>query len=69
MSEQKAAWKIFTQNPCWQELLVMVQEIKDRSVKDEDAISTPDLSIATVAEKRGIRKGLNELLRKVEEIS
>lgn len=69
MKEQKAAWLLWQANPCWQELLTMVDEIKARSVKDEDSVSTPDLNIAIVSEKRGIRKGLTDLLRRIEEIT
>jgi hypothetical protein len=67
--EQASAWKLWQQNPCWQDFLNIVQGIKDKSVKQEDSVATPDLNIAIVAEARGVRKGLNSLLREIEEIT
>ena len=46
----------------------MIDEIKKDSVKDEDRVPTPELSIAVVGECRGVRKGLDKLLRQVEDI-
>ena len=67
MSESKEAWLLWTQNPCFTHLLDMIEEIKKQSVNDEDSISTADLSIQIVSESRGVRKGLNTLLRNIQD--
>ena len=67
-NEQTSAWKNWQQNPCWQELLNMIEEIKNESVKDEDRVSTQDLNLAVIAQSRGVRKGLDTLLRRIGDI-
>lgn len=69
MNERASAWRNWQSNPCWQELLTLIDEIQNSSVKDEDRISTQDLNVAVVAECRGIRKGLDTLLRHIDDIT
>ena len=65
--ESAAAYRIMMQNPAWQDLLVQIDEIKAESVRDEDSIPTQDLTVALIAEGRGIRKGLDLFLKRIEE--
>ena len=67
--EQSAAWRLWQQNPCWQDFLTIVDDIKEMSIKNEDSISTDSLNVAVIAENRGVRKGLNTLLRRIDEIT
>lgn len=62
MSETNSAWKIWTENPCFRELVSMCDEIKAESIADEDRIPTAELDIAIIAECRGVRLGLKKLL-------
>lgn len=65
--EQAAAWKNFMENPCWKQLVQISEEIQEASIRDEDSISTSDLTVAAIAEGRGIRKGLKNLFRQADE--
>lgn len=65
--ETKAAWKIWTSNPCYSELISMIEDLMTESVADTDRISTPDLTVGAVAEQRGIRVGLKRLMDKIED--
>lgn len=67
MSEVSAAWKLWTSNPCWDELLNICEDLRRESIADEDRVPTAELDVAIVAECRGIRLGLKRLIDRVEE--
>lgn len=67
MSEESSRWKLWAENPCWEELMQMIAEIIGDSIKDEDSISTKDLTIQSIAEARGIRKGLDTLMARLDQ--
>lgn len=69
MSDRSARWRMWMENPCFQELKGMIDEIRKASVGDEDRVPTADLNVAVIAEARGIRKGLDTLERRIGEMT
>jgi hypothetical protein len=67
LSERGAAFRQWMEHPCWHEVMAMITDIRERSVRAEDSVPTAELTVQVVAEGRGVRKGLQELLRKVHE--
>jgi hypothetical protein len=67
MSERGAAFRQWMEHPCWHEVKAMMTEIRDKSIKAEDSVPTAELTVQLVAEGRGVRKGLTELIRKIFE--
>lgn len=67
-NEHAAAWKLWQQNPCWQELLTIIDDIKKDSVRDEDRVPIENLNVGITAHSRGVRFGVDKLLRKIDEI-
>lgn len=65
--ESNSAWKMWADNPCYSDLLNIMNDIKMESVADEDRVSTADLTIQVIAENRGVRKGLDTLLRRIQD--
>lgn len=65
--ETQSAWRQWTDHPCWQDLRIMVEDIIAESIADEDRIPTSELTVAQIGEGRGKRKGLAELLRRIQE--
>lgn len=45
----------------------MMTEIREKSIRAEDSVPTAELTIQLVAEGRGVRRGLQDLLRKIHE--
>lgn len=68
MSEIGSKWRMWKENPCWDDLMYMIEEIKEESVRDTDRVPTAELSVQVIAENRGIRKGLDKLLRQIDDI-
>lgn len=68
MSEHASRWRMWMENPCWDELEDLIDSIINESIADEDSITTDNLNIAVIAENRGIRKGLNKLRRQIDDI-
>ena len=67
MSEQSAAFRQWMESPCWRDVIDMVSAIKAASIADEDRVPTAELTVQVIAEGRGVRKGLNELMRRIGE--
>ncbi len=64
--ESASAWRLMMENPAWQDLLLHIDQLKLESVSDQDRVSTQDLTVALIAECRGVRKGLDSLLKRIE---
>ncbi len=64
--ETAAAYRLWMATPVYEDIMEMIEEIKRESVKDEDRISTADLSVQVIAECRGVRKGLTTLVKRIE---
>ncbi len=67
MSEQSATWKHWMESPCWSDVIDMIKEMGRESVANEDCIPTPELTVALIAEGRGVRKALRDLMRRIDE--
>lgn len=67
-SSLASSYLLMMENPAWKHLMGELEEIREISIKDEDRMPTSELNLAVFAECRGIRKGLDELLRRVDDI-
>lgn len=67
MNERAAAFRLWLENPCWGEVKEMMAELREKSIRAEDVVPTAELSVQVIAEGRGIRRALADLLRKIEE--
>ena len=61
------AYRSMMSNVAWGDLINELEGIKRESIADEDSIPTSSLTIASMAEARGIRKGLDTLLRRIQD--
>ncbi len=57
--EMQAMW-------AWKDVMAMIAHIKAESVKSMDDIDIRDLTVAYVAEARGVRKGFERLEAEIE---
>lgn len=67
MNSRASAFRQWMEHPCWQEVQAMMTEIREKSIRAEDSVPTAELTIQLVAEGRGVRRGLQDLLRKIHE--
>ena len=65
--ETVAAWKIFIENPCFKDLLGIMEDLRLESISDEDRVPTSELDIAIIAECRGVRLALKKIMDRVED--
>lgn len=69
MSQERATrWRLWMENPCFHEMKQIMDDIREESIADTDRVPTEDLTIAVVAEGRGIRRGLVTLDRRIEDM-
>ena len=65
--EQASAYRIMCEMPTFKYLMMELEDIIQESISDEDRVSTENMTIQLIAECRGVRKGLNELLRRIQD--
>ena len=59
---------MWMENPCFHEMRAIMDQIREESVADTDRVPTEDLTVAVVAEGRGIRRALVTLERRIEDM-
>lgn len=67
MNGQARDYSVMMEMPAWKDLERYAKEEKDASFRREDSKTATNLSLNEVCEERGIRKGMERLLRYAEE--
>lgn len=67
--ESAAAYRSWLETPVYRDVMKIIEELKSESKRDEDSIPIDILTVQAVAQARGVRAGLDRLLKKIEERS